>query len=171
MIRKILKSKKGLTMVELIIGMVILSIIISMATAVMAPMMQFQRQANELAEQNALLDNLANQIVHDMSKAIDKPAQSGNEITIPIGTGGGGNITYTLIEGIIWRQQVDDNYNVPLLPDGFYRNFIVTVMDINQVPDANGTAYLLTLELSNDRRTFTRDYAVRPIAINHFFAY
>ena len=165
--KKILKCKKGLTLVELIIGMVVLSIIIGMATAVMAPMMQFQRRSNELAEQNTLLDNLANHIIYDVSMAVeDMPSSQSGTLNIPVAAGGGGPVAYTLDNGIIWRNQAD--VNVPLLPEGFSRNMNVTVLALNQIPDANGTAFMLTIELSNENRRFTRDYAVRPLALNPF---
>ena len=168
---KILKNKKGLTLVELIIGMVVLSIILIMASAVLLPTLQFQRRANELAEQNALLDNLANQIVYDLSRAVEPVLFSGGVLKIPVGAAGGGEVIYTVNSiGLIERQTAGEAIAQPLLPNRFHRGLMVDNISLVQVDDTDldipGIVYELTVSLVNDNTTFTRDYIVRPLGLN-----
>jgi prepilin-type N-terminal cleavage/methylation domain-containing protein len=170
---KILKNKKGLTLVELLIGMVVLGIILTAVSAILIPMMQFQARANELAEQNALLDDLANQIIYDISMAIQPgignvTLPDDDEMVIPIAAGGGGNVVYTIADGVIWRSQA--NINNPLLPGEFHLRMDeagVRVETINlSVYNTTETIYTLTLTLENEDLKFERNYAVRPLALN-----
>ena len=177
---KILKSKNGITLVELIIGMMVLSIIIAMLGTTLAPMMQFQRRANELAEQNTLLDNLANHIIYDLSMTLEEinplppPLTPGGAgaLTIPVGERNGGDIIYTIpANGILMRQQFthDDGtpINNPLLPRQFYRGLTVHELQLVSENVGGGTIYRLTLTLRNENANtdFQRTYAIRPLAL------
>lgn len=66
---KKLKSTKGLTLIELIVGMLMFAIIVTTVTMMMAPTMNLFSRTTDLAERNALLDNIANMIINDMETA------------------------------------------------------------------------------------------------------
>ncbi|MCL2079538.1 MAG: type II secretion system GspH family protein [Oscillospiraceae bacterium] len=170
---KILKSKKGLTLVELIIGIIVMSVILVAISGVVMPMMRFQARAIEVAEQNAMLDSLANQIIYDLASAIDTPNQSGNSgeddwaLVISTGTGGG-TVTYTIDSGIIMREQA--GVKSPLLPEGYHRKLeaqvnSVGIVELNEI-EVDGIVYELTIELKKDDTLFSRAYAARPLALN-----
>ena len=175
----ILKSKKGLTLVEVVIGMLVLSLIILMAGSTLAPMMRFQRRTNELAEQNFLLDNLANHIVYDLSMTMEEPVLTTppaitpgvGTLTIPVEDLSGGDIIYRIAaNGIIMRQQSTDDagepINNPLLPPEFYRGLGAESLALVGENTGGGIIYRLTLRLTNDNTTFVRTYAIRPLALN-----
>ena len=77
---KILKNKKGLTLIELIVGIVMFTIIaLTVATSLTPTLFAFM-SANDFAEYNALLDNIANQIVGDMMQATEPSPGSDNPV-------------------------------------------------------------------------------------------
>ena len=170
---RVIRNNKGLTLVELVIGMVVLTIILTMVVSIVMPMMQFQRRANLLAEQNSLLDNLANQIIYDISMAtsiittletINAPAAPGISapLLIPVSASSGSEIEYdieTFIPAgsnehtsLIRRSQAEiTNY---LLPDRFHRGLRVQSIAIERVDEVNdneveGIVYMLTLVLQS----------------------
>jgi len=69
----ILSNKKGMTLMELIVGMVMFSIISVSISMLLAPTLFAYMRANDFAEYNALLDNIANQIISDLSQSTDEP--------------------------------------------------------------------------------------------------
>ena len=176
MTTKILKSKTGLTLVELIIGMMVLSIIITMTFALVVPMMQFQRRVNLLAEQNAILDNLANQIIYDISMAMPDeeekiPTQNPDtgEIRIFLGGQSGNEVIYTVRTDItsglnmIFRQTANKADPEPLLPGLFHSGLDVVSVNLEQI---GNVVYELTIELANVNTRFERTYTVRPLGLN-----
>ena len=64
---KAVKNKKGLTLMELIVGILMFSIISVAISMLLAPILSSYARANDFAEYNALLDNIANQIIDDIS--------------------------------------------------------------------------------------------------------
>jgi hypothetical protein len=64
---KRLKSNKGITLSELMVGLVVLSILILMVGALMTNVTGMQRRAIELTELNTLVDNVSNPIVKDLT--------------------------------------------------------------------------------------------------------
>jgi len=70
--RKILKSKKGMTLVELMAGMLVFVFITLAASVVVTPTLRAYMLANDLAESNALLDTLANQLTENLSRATER---------------------------------------------------------------------------------------------------
>ena len=69
LIRKIMNNKKGLTLMELIVGLLMFSIIAVAVSMSLAPTLFAYMSANDFAEYNALLDNLANNITSELSQA------------------------------------------------------------------------------------------------------
>jgi len=70
---KILKNKKGITLIELIVGIVMFGVITVAISTMLAPMLFSFMSANDFAEYNSLLDNLANQMINDLSQATEAP--------------------------------------------------------------------------------------------------
>jgi len=175
---KKLKNKKGLTLLELIVGLLIFSIIAVAVSTTLAPTLFAYMRANHFAEYNTLLDNLANQIISDISQAnslIDT-----NELDVLI-TGTGDQITistptrvirYTVNAGILQKATGNGDY-FDVFSRDFYNRKDLSIR-LNQVDNSGGsigTAYILTVRLrenSTPGSTFEieREYAVRPLILN-----
>ena len=162
---KILKSKKGFTLVELIVCMVVLSVITTTVAALLGPMLSFYARANDLAESNTLVDNIANYIISDLShatapipdSAIDR--DNGNNLGITVNYPG--DVVFAVdAAGVLTRN------NSRVLSKDFYKNKSVS---ITTGPGDSSGVYLLTvtitLDRDNDREMVSRVYAVRPLAL------
>ncbi|MCL2052055.1 MAG: type II secretion system GspH family protein [Lachnospiraceae bacterium] len=183
--RKKFKDNRGLTLVELIVGMFIFSIVTAATLSILMPMIRTMKRANEIAEYNTLFDNIANLIVSDLKKAVNPWPLPLEDEYGNILEDGDGNI-------IGWRISVNSS---PYLIDyanasetneaGVTRSFILrngtdllprhfswwTNVSFSLVPPPDGQpmVYLLTVRLSdNNDISLTRDYVIRPLALNQY---
>ena len=161
--KKILRNKKGVTLIELIVGMVLFTIITTSITAVMVPMLRNYAKANELAECNTLLDNVANQIISDISVATAPVAHTEFADIISITVDSPGDVTYTVIDGLLQKN------GAPVLAKSYYKNKSVS-FSCKPAASAEGTAYILTVIIISDTdgEMIRRDYAVRPLVLNQY---
>ena len=171
MIKRLLKSKKGFTLVELIVGLVIFGIISVAVSALLAPTLFAYMRANDFAEYNILLDNLANQIISDLSQSTEppeftegseRPGVTWNDVTI---TKQAVRVRYTVSDrGILQREINGETYDV--YTADFYRRKQVS-FKLNTLVDSTAS-YTLTVRLEHTNRNFEieRDYAVRPLILN-----
>ncbi|MEG1501167.1 MAG: prepilin-type N-terminal cleavage/methylation domain-containing protein, partial [Clostridiales bacterium] len=97
---EIIKDKSGVTLVELIIGIVMFSILTISVSLIFAPTLDIYVQVNELAELNSLANNIANQIAADLTRAGD--------VRI-IGDGTANEILEMDIAGAVTDYKVDSN--------------------------------------------------------------
>ena len=171
MIKKLLKSKKGFTLVELLVGLVIFGIISVAVAASLAPTLFAFMRANDFAEYNILLDNIANQIINDLSQSTEEPefAEAGdwgsagwNDLSI---TKHAVRVRYTVGgAGILLRDLGGDPF--PVFSEEFYKRKTVA-FKLNTF-STDPLAYTLTVRLENINRDFDieREYAVRPLILN-----
>jgi type II secretory pathway pseudopilin PulG len=131
---KIIKNKKGISLIEIIVGSLMFAIVAISASAAMAPMLRAYAAANEFAEHNTLINNVANQIISDLSRATGTPASltgetnevltGGTGLVIPTRTG---DVTYTIGDagdhhGVLLLRDAASGNVVPVFPRGYYRN-------------------------------------------------
>jgi len=174
MLKKILKSKKGLTLIELVVGLVIFSIISVAVSASLAPTLFAFMRANDFAEYNILLDNIANQIISDLSQSTVEPdfpeagewPEGWNELTI---TQLAAIVNYAIDRpesGLLTKEMSGITWEV--FPDDFYNRKTVA-FKIANVEDSS--SYILTIRLQNTNGDFVieREYAVRPLILNQHF--
>ena len=163
-ISKILKNKKGVTLVELAVGMVIFSIVTASAIAVMVPMMRAMTRANVISEYNALLDNLANNIISEMSM-VSYDTNIPNPIIID------DNLINIVPSGIVFTIDEDGILLIngfSVLPKQYYRNNRMS-FEPRLITNEFGTVYEITLTLSDGRGyEVSRTYSVRPLALNQY---
>lgn len=151
--RKLLKSKKGMSLIEILVGSLLFGIVAMTVTAVLAPMLMAMSRANDFAEYNTLLDNAGNQIVSDMAGASEVKSNNPLEFTVQ-----GKDVEYTAPEGILLRN------NIPVLPEEFYRGKTIAFT-------VNGTSpnFMIEVTVGPSGRwgsigaEISRDYAVRLI--------
>jgi len=85
MLRKKLKNKKGMTLIELMVGMLIFSMLGASASVILAPTMRVAFGAIDLAENNSLLALMSSELLSDMKRAVNMTVTVDNELEIEIG--------------------------------------------------------------------------------------
>ena len=166
-----LLGSKGVTMVELIVAMLVLSILTVSITAVFMPMYKFYERANDFAEVNTLLDNLSEIILADVASARwvqGGTASKGNGFfTITTSF----HIVYTLSSDGVLIREADtgsESAALPVLDSGFYRN-----MRLDSVTCSSSDGIVsITLRLSysdsanaGSGSSWDRTYSARPIGM------
>jgi len=160
---------------ELIVGMLMFTIISITVSMLLAPILSSYTRANDFAEYNALLDNIANQIISDLSQSRQVPPPDiildadewaeddyGDFVTI---TTRNGVIVYSVNYGRLQRNGRD------VFAEDFYKRKHVSFM-LEANDDDNPTAYTLTVRLTEAREPgaasfeIQREYAVRPLMLN-----
>lgn len=167
--KKILKSKKGFTLVELIVSIVVFAIILTSVSTILVRILRFYAQANELAELNTLVDNIANQITSDISRVtLPVPVQDlGKENDVCLTIEETNDIRYTVdaLDGVLLKND-SIVYSKP-----FYKEKSLSFI-LNAESGAAGVAYILTVRILSDQdgggEMISRDYAVRPLALNQY---
>jgi prepilin-type N-terminal cleavage/methylation domain-containing protein len=68
-LNKLLKSRKGVTLVELMVALLVFAILVMAVSAVFTPMLRTYYHAVDFAETNPLLDEIANALLADINQA------------------------------------------------------------------------------------------------------
>ncbi|MDR0325900.1 MAG: type II secretion system GspH family protein [Oscillospiraceae bacterium] len=161
---KRLKNKQGVTLTELIVAMLVMSIIMMAVTTVFLPMYNAYVNANELAEVNTLLDNLSAIIMSEVAD-LTEIINEGSTFTIRTNVNGTNRyVTYFIdSNGFLRRSTTNDQSNARLvLDEGFYRNYTVDI-DFRR----SGDVCIVELTLYNRGSTegTSREYVARPIGL------
>ena len=159
----LLKNKKGATLTELVVGLAVLSIIITASAAVLVPVLQVNSRANELAERNLLLDNIANLVIGDLASSTENPRIEtigvDNELFITISAKD--DVWYSVSdEGALLRNGDE------VLPRYFYANNHVS-FDLAETTTPGGYTLTVTL-INNNGSELSRGYAVNPLVLNQY---
>jgi type II secretory pathway pseudopilin PulG len=159
--RNALKNKKGMTLIEIIVGSLLFTLLVATVFTVLSPMMLAYSRANSLAEYNMVLDEVGNRIISDMAQASAvTPGTDTLGLTI-----NSVQVTYSIgvADGLLYRQTGTDP--IPVFHPDFYRgkqvNFTVTGASPN-------FTLAVTIDSPSGGRgvsgaTITREYAVRPL--------
>lgn len=168
---KLLKNKNGMTMIELIVGMLVFSIIAISASTILVPTLRAYAKANDLAEINTLLDNLSAEVLDDISRATEVTItntgiapDTNTEIKIKTNVN---TVTYDATSGLLCMD------GTPVLHEDYYKGKTVRLecyKDDKSVPlydltTSDGTLpstfYVrMTLFSSEGNVMASRDYAV-----------
>ncbi|MCL1819031.1 MAG: prepilin-type N-terminal cleavage/methylation domain-containing protein [Oscillospiraceae bacterium] len=169
--KKILKNKKGTTLVELLVAMLLFVIVTTSASTIMFPMLKLQIGANEYAEYNTLLDTVANYIISEFSGAVPDgtPIAAGsNYLGFFKGTGTA-ELTVVPVAGSNSGGILHRNGR-PVLHEDYYKMKTVGFFcrDVSSV--YAGTAFELTVFVYDRKgsEVINRVYAVRPLALNQY---
>ncbi|MCL2108553.1 MAG: prepilin-type N-terminal cleavage/methylation domain-containing protein [Oscillospiraceae bacterium] len=68
-----LKSNKGVTLIELLVGIALLALLMSSVGFIIVPLFRVSHDVSDLAELNTLLDNISRVVVRDLSAATSSP--------------------------------------------------------------------------------------------------
>jgi prepilin-type N-terminal cleavage/methylation domain-containing protein len=160
---KALNNKKGVTLTELVVAMLVMSIIMLSVTTVFLPVYNAYTYANNLAEVNNLLDSLSSVILSDLENASGDVRWDGTALTIPTRHGGAG-VTYTVNDELLERN------GTPVYARGFYKAKTVELdaeADVNNIitPGPNGAITVTIIIRDRTGVMAIRDYAARPVGM------
>ncbi|MCL2084960.1 MAG: prepilin-type N-terminal cleavage/methylation domain-containing protein [Oscillospiraceae bacterium] len=158
-------NKKGMTLMELVVAMLVFSVVSGAAAFVIAPIITVYHRANDLAECNTLLDSLSLELLGDIADAKSGAVIAPDEITFNTNT----TISYS-VNGDGWLCK-----NGSLVLDkAFYKRKTLKLEFLS----ANGISYLIiddplpnafkvrfTLLDGAGSTLASRDYAVNPLLI------
>jgi len=152
-IQKIFASKRGLTLVEVIVGCVLFALIAVTAASVLSPMLKAYTRANEIAEFNLLLDSVGNRIISDMKQASEVQDYDEDTVTMMINSS---TVVYEVVDGVLQR---NDNIVFPM---DYYKGKNVS---FTIAPTSSDTGFLINVTVSSNNTgvEISRSYAVRPL--------
>jgi len=157
-VKKLVKNKKGVTLMEVIIGTLLFALVTITVATVLAPVMLTFKRANDIAEYNLLLDNIGNHITSDIAQASKVvPVIGGLTLTI-----NSIEVTYTFPAGILLKNEKE------VLSADYYDRKTISF----SVDDTDSPNIIVTVTIIPSGRTdrsgasLSRDYAVRPLMIS-----
>lgn len=164
---KALKNKKGITLIEILVGSSLFAIIAATAFAALTPMMLAFSRANDIAEYNMILDTVGNRIVSDMAQASNVIGTLPSTDTITLTIRGSSTVVYFIQNGILHRRIGTGADPVPVFPPDFYGGKTVSFTVEGTKPDYT---VIVTVNPAEDRMgataaVVTREYAVRPLRL------
>jgi prepilin-type N-terminal cleavage/methylation domain-containing protein len=159
-------NKKGLTLVEMMVAMLVFTIIVGAVSVVFAPLMHTVFRSKEMSEVNALLDKLSIDIISDL-------ADMNTDIVIPAGgldlavssleiRTSRVDVTYSIDAGGFLRKTDHTGVNVGIIDDSYYKNKTVGITVTRSESTFTAT---LTLFDRDGNPMAARPYTVRPLAL------
>jgi type II secretory pathway pseudopilin PulG len=169
---KRLNNKKGATLTELIVGMLVLSIILLAVTSVFLPLYNAHVYANDMAEINALLNSLSAVIISDIERATGGITLTGGTLTIPVRADEDiiydtnyppGDSERQFLQRRIRRGASPGTW-APVFDPGFYRRMDVTIGNSAAVLPGDGLFSFVLVISDRTGEVERREYTARPIA-------
>ena len=161
-----MKNNKGTTIVELLAGSFIFTIIAVSVFTLMVSVVSLYSKSNDLSEINFIFDNVSKIMLNDVNNA-RKIAISETELKII----GQDSITYKIHDGIPQKSVNNSDY-YPIFEKGYYKNKTLNLEyydknyeQIIKVKENLEVFIIRLIILSKDNVTSTRDYAVRPLGL------
>ncbi|MCL2203041.1 MAG: type II secretion system GspH family protein [Defluviitaleaceae bacterium] len=155
-----LTNRRGVTLMELIVSLVVISLIMIAVTTVFSPMLRAFQRNHALAEANTMLDNIAMLIMDDVNNAVDIQGAGGamlitsNTHTVIYTIDGGGTRGHILRNG---HRLFDAQY---------YRG---NTLSFSWSTDTSGGVAIVTLTLTvygaEEGWHRTRTYTARPLGM------
>lgn len=162
---KLLKDKKGTSLMELMVAMIIFAMIATSVTMILVPTLREYGRATELAQINSMVNNVGNEISSDLSQSTESATiQALNTIDIQMANN---QVTYTSQGTSNGRSQLMRSYNggspSPVFAAQYYRDKGVVVSYTEE-----DKTYTIEVALydENDELLVSRNFIVRPLILN-----
>jgi len=162
-----LGDTRGVTLIELVFAIFVMSIILVSVTAIFAPMLRFYERANNFAEANTLLDNLSNLIMDNIASATEITIDS-NPSTKSFTVRAQHEITYEVNDDGILVWTGSSGLSIPVLPRDYYkvgRAGTVFTVDVDCDADASGLVTITLTLISADGWSVDRSYVSKPVGL------
>jgi len=154
----VLNQKKGMTLIEIIVGSLLFAIVAVTVSTVLTPLMFAFSIANDTAEYNMLLDDIGNRLTSEISQASDVDF-SGDTLTLVIDST---DVIYTFPDGMLFRNED------PVFSIDYYKGKRIFV-DVNTTKLPN-VIVEITIGSSGgpaaSAAVISREYAVRPVLMS-----
>lgn len=113
-LKKLLRSSKGVSLMELVVAMMVFSILVMAVSTVFLPMLQTYYHAVDFAETNPLLDEISNTLLTDINQAnaISVVNETDGRMTLTLNIKRAGYAAFTVVYSL---QPIDDDNN-PVTP-------------------------------------------------------
>lgn len=176
-LRRALRSRSGMTLVELILAMILLAVIGTTVAASLVPTLNAYNNTNSVAEMNALMDNLTRDFLSDLGKAREVTLSGTGELTIKTDLT---SISYGVdADGYLYR---DTAANL-VFPKGYYKKKTISIAyqttskaSSETEPLAPGfygkdSKFSILVQVSlydKGSQMVTRSYAVKPLGMNQY---
>ena len=163
-------DRRGVTLVELIVAILVFSVITIAVTSVFAPILRTYDHANNIAEANSLLDNISALIINDIDNAMEVADSSSpflEDSPFTIRTARMVSF-YINADGIMMRSVSDQR--AELLPKDFYKSrgdgTVFTIGSASSSFDNLTGVVTISLTLrSIDGWELEREYTARPVGL------
>jgi len=150
---KILKSKSGVSLIEILVAAMMFSILTFAVVMVINPLMMAQVRANSLAEKNTILDSVGNLLTTELSGATEILEFGVDELEFSTAQG---DVIFTISSGHLLRN------GALVFPEYFYRGKTLSfVVEEN----ASGYGYFYLVIVTVYPNEISRSYAVRPMIL------
>ena len=173
-IKKIAQDKRGISLVEIMVGMLIFSIISMTIIVIMFPTLNSINKTKDLSEMGIFADNISAQIINDTKMAniieLSKESEPGDTLTL---VNQEHTIVYKVIDGRIKRnydaQKNEDGAMIfnDLVSSKYYENKGVEVSYEAIISETVTVGCKVKLKILNKEKetAITREYSVLSLVI------
>jgi len=169
MLKKLLKNKIGMTLMEIMVGSMLFGLVAMTVTAALAPMMLAFNRANDFAEYNLVMDTVANRLTSEIAQASSIDISNSAELKVVTSIG---EIRYHVNNGQLWQifksgPVGTTSPGIEVFPDDFYKGKQISFTVTHEPPISPETTsqnYTVTIDISStgpSGATATRTYAAR----------
>ncbi len=175
-LRNLLNNEKGLTLIEVLVGIIIFSILIMGVSAVLVPTLNTYVKAKEMAELTTLMNSASAEVVEDLSQSRGKAKldgsyakSTGSAMQISID----GIIEYKTEDGVLLRSFDGVNFS-KVFDEKYYKGkeiemiFGVEYDEPNPVDPTQSEkpTYSVFITISNSSTKLDSEFVVRPLVLN-----
>jgi len=152
-IQKIIASKRGMSLLEVLVVCVLFALIAAMATAVISPMLKAYARANEIAEYNMILDNVGNTLVNNIAQASVIESFEDDSVSMIVGSS---MLIFDIYDGSLQKN------GRKVFSQNFYKGKSIS---FTITPTLDESSYLVDVTVTSDSTgvAISRSYAVRPL--------
>lgn len=169
--KKILRNKSGMTLLEVMAALLIFAIFGVMVSASLVPMLKQFSHSNELSEMSMLLDNISDEISNNVSVA--KAVKLENDKSI-VCTMDGYTLSYKIVDGILQTSfdaaAVDKKVYFPTFDKKYYNLKTLVYGEVDSTTpmvDAKGTVKIkLLVKDRNGIIMMERSITARPLLLS-----
>jgi len=155
-VRQNLSTKKGFTLVEVLVVCVLFALIAVTVTAIISPMLRAYARANEIAEYNMILDNVGNTIASNLMQASDIEVAD-NYASMMFESS---SVVFDVADGSLQKN------GILVFAPNFYKGKSIS-FTITPAPAEPDFLVNVTVTSNSSGVTLSRSYAARPLLMIH----
>lgn len=172
-----LKSNSGMTLVETIVALLLFTVLATMVSTIMIPVLNTYMRANDLAELTVLVENIGSEIVDDLKQSTAlAEITGGNAIKVKIESN---TVEYKIDEGVLKKKFTtnDPSFDVdshgaefyPVFHEKYYRGKKLNIA--YSVSGGEKPIYKVEITITNKdglTRVVGNTFTAKPLVLNQF---